>query len=109
MDPEVYLRHVMERIADHPINAIADLLPWNVAAALAEIEQKKAACPNQHGNVPRLDACSHLHHCLTACAGGFLAGNKYLATGRKRHAPKIKEAGASAPAAFNRTRSCPSN
>ncbi len=29
-DPELYLHHVLERIADYPINRIAELLPWNV-------------------------------------------------------------------------------
>ena len=33
MDPYLYLRHVFERIAEHPINRIDQLLPWQVALA----------------------------------------------------------------------------
>ena len=38
MDPYLYLRHVFERIAEHPINRIAELLPWNVAATSGQSE-----------------------------------------------------------------------
>jgi len=38
IDPEAYLSLVPRSIADHPINRIAELLPWNLFPAKPAVE-----------------------------------------------------------------------
>ncbi len=40
LNPEAYLRHVLERIADTKITQLESLLPWNVAPMLAQEKQQ---------------------------------------------------------------------
>ena len=43
INPEAHLRHVLGSIADHPVNRVAELLPWAVAGLATRLDQRNSA------------------------------------------------------------------
>ena len=43
LDPEDYLRQILQRIADHPAKHVHELLPWNLTSIRARLDQRNAA------------------------------------------------------------------
>ncbi|QNI30725.1 transposase domain-containing protein [Alloacidobacterium dinghuense] len=55
-DPELYLCHVLEWVADHPINLIYELLPWNLSTRLIPTIRRKRLCHrncSSYQSIPR--------------------------------------------------------
>jgi hypothetical protein len=60
IDPEVYMVEVLRRIADHPINRIGELLPWNLFPAVpAKLEAAWHSKPPQSKSCPQSGSRGH--------------------------------------------------
>jgi transposase len=71
LNPQSYLHHILERIADHPVNRIGELLPWNVAAEMPQMRLAAPASSKSKSWRLRVSRSndSDMRSRLVACAG----------------------------------------
>jgi hypothetical protein len=58
LGPEAYLSLVLRRIANHPINRIADLLPWNLFPA-KPVTRRHDTPTTSKKSCPQFSNCGH--------------------------------------------------
>ena len=94
LDPELYLRTVLGRIADLAISQIRDLLPWNLAPSLKvrsyQSAKTNSSSSSAHGRNKKQVDTSWLHLLPSTWIGGTLTDNDVALVGQRIIRQKAK-------------------